>query len=102
MGRARRRPFPPVRRRAEGTRAMIARLRRQNVGFIVAVIITSCLTAGCGKTAEPGPTTPTSSTAPATITPLARAHLDQLLTVMEANSINRQTIDWSAVRAEVF
>lgn len=36
-----------------------------------------------------------------TISPTAEAHLDALLTVMEAHSVNRLVIDWPAFRSEV-
>lgn len=44
--------------------------------------------AGCAGTSEPPP--------------VARAYLDQLIGVMESNSLHRLTINWPAFRAEVF
>jgi hypothetical protein len=67
-------------------------LRALRVGCGAATVLLAVavsLAAGCGKTAEPGPTTPTSPITPNVITPVARAHLDQLLSLMQANSINR-------------
>jgi hypothetical protein len=60
---------------------------------LVAVLATSC---GGDR---PG-TTPTPPNA--TISDLARTYLDELIRVMESNSINRLTIDWARFRSDVF
>lgn len=57
---------------------------------------------GCGGGGTAGtPTSPSASTAPV-LAAGARAHLEQLLAIMEAGSINRLRIDWPAFRAAVF
>lgn len=36
------------------------------------------------------------------LSPLARAYLDQMISLMQTNSVNRRTIDWDMMRARVF
>jgi hypothetical protein len=63
----------------------------------LALVLVPLLAAGCGGERRSAlPLQPTGTT-----TPQARAHLEQLLTIMEQNSIKRLTIDWSAFRATV-
>jgi hypothetical protein len=52
--------------------------------------------ASCGSDGS-GPSTQPSSS----ISQQARGHLDQLLDIMQANSIKRLTIDWTNFRARV-
>ena len=64
------------------------------------VLALSIVTAACGRDSAtltlPTPTTPT----PTAISAAARAYLEQVLTIMQNNSINRLTLDWTAVRAQ--
>src|SRR5262245_49667401 len=59
------------------------------------VLLATIGAAGCGGSSAP--TEP--SGAPSE---RARAYLDELIGLMQAHSINRQTIDWSAFRTRVF
>src|SRR4051812_11376267 len=60
------------------------------------LVLMACLAAAAcgGRRAPAEPTGPPSEQ--------ARAYLDELVAVMEAHSINRLTIDWSAFRTRVF
>jgi hypothetical protein len=62
---------------------------------IRAVVLTAValVAAGCGDSPSPA--------GPGTTSQGARAYLDAMLTLMEANSINRKTIDWMAFRTRV-
>lgn len=64
--------------------------RTVGLGAVLATLLM-----GCGGNG--GPTQPT----PAVDTSRLRAHLDGMLDIMQANSINRLTIDWPALRATV-
>jgi carboxyl-terminal processing protease len=65
---------------------------------LVAVLCVVTLVAGCGGGAS-SPTSPTPVAAEMSAT--ARSYLTQLLDIMQANSINRKTIDWPAFRQSV-
>ena len=65
---------------------------------LFALILAAAL-AACGRDAAT-PTQP-SPAPPPTISATARQYLEQVLNVMQNNSINRLTIDWASVRAEV-
>jgi carboxyl-terminal processing protease len=58
---------------------------------VVRLLAVACLVAGCGAGSPAGPTT------------LADpgGYLTAMMNVMEANSINRHTIDWTAFRSQV-
>jgi hypothetical protein len=68
---------------------MMRKIQRPRVLLLAALL----LVAGCG---EPG-------TRPTPVEPVspARAHLEEVLGIMEANSVKRLTIDWKAFRATV-
>jgi len=53
------------------------------------------LLAACGGGSSPSPPTPLP---PKVMSPEAQRYLTQLLDIMQANSINRKTIDWAALR----
>ena len=62
------------------------------------VLVVALGTNACG-----GGNSPASPTPPAdTMSPQARAYLEQMLGLMQANSINRLKIDWTSFRATVF
>ena len=63
----------------------------------VVLLLTACVACGGERT----PTTP-SPPASGGLSAAVRTYLDQLLDIMQANSINRLTIDWNATRNEVF
>ena len=65
------------------------------------LVILLSVAVGCGREGGGPPTTPTPLPG-ATISEVARVYLDQLIGIMQASSINRMTIDWTALRAEVF
>ena len=68
------------------------------------VLVTTLATAGCDRdrSGALNPSRPT-STEPATmISQAARAYLDATLAIMEAQSVNKGTIDWASFRSEVF
>jgi hypothetical protein len=68
-----------------------------------AVAMLLCVACGNDRTPSPtSPTQPTPATQTGTMSAQARQYLDQLVTVMQNNSIKRLTIDWTALRAEVF
>lgn len=58
------------------------------------------LTASCQSSTGTLPTQPTPPTSVAT-QPAVTAYLDQIINLMRANSINRLTIDWTALRDDV-
>src|SRR5688572_20773930 len=60
--------------------------------WLTLTIAVSLCTASCGGGSPAGPSRPTSD---------PRAYLEQLIGVMQANSINRLTIDWTMFRASV-
>jgi hypothetical protein len=60
------------------------------------------LAAVLGVTACGGSSTSPSPPPASGMAEVARAYLEELLTLMQANSINRLTIDWSSFRATVF
>ncbi len=64
--------------------------------YLVAGVLVLLLSACGGTTPPTAPTTP-----PGTISTAARTYLDSLLDIMQANSINRKTIDWTAFRQAV-
>ncbi|MEP6730449.1 MAG: S41 family peptidase [bacterium] len=55
---------------------------------------------GCGGDGGAGPATPSGTATEISAT--ARAYLNEVVGVMQANSIRRQTIDWTLLRADVF
>jgi carboxyl-terminal processing protease len=57
-------------------------------------LLAVCVAAGCGEGRK-------APTAPSAISPVAQAYLDELIAIMEAHSINRLKIDWSAFRTSV-
>jgi hypothetical protein len=63
-------------------------------GFVVAAAL--ALTA-CGGGEAPPPTQPT-----ATMSTQARAYLEEVLTLLQAHSLNRFTIDWADFRSTLF
>ena len=65
------------------------------------VFVLALVASACGKSAAPTAPTPQTpvSTGPSAI---ARAYLEQMLTLMQQNSINRLTIDWTNFRTRVF
>jgi hypothetical protein len=72
----------------------LTKTSRWSVLAIVAFLLTHACGGGDGATEPPPPTTG--------ISPTARAYLEQLIGIMQANSINRLTIDWPAFRTNVF
>jgi carboxyl-terminal processing protease len=66
----------------------------------LSALILSLIVAACGRD-QATPTQP-SPTAPTTISAVAQAHLEQLMTILQGNSIKRLTVDWQALRSEVF
>lgn len=67
-------------------------MRQSTVAALIALVV---LTLACGGSSRT-PTTPAPTTA-------ARGaqYLNSILAIMEQNSVNRETIDWSAFRAQV-
>ena len=65
---------------------------------LLVVVLTVC---GCSSKS---PTQPSSSGQPSggSLSAVARSYLDELLGIMQANSINRRTIDWTAFRQSVY
>jgi hypothetical protein len=64
-----------------------------------AAIVLTLVVCSCGGGSPTAPSTPAP---PSTgISAAAQAYLDQLVNVMQANSINRQTIDWASFRQSV-
>ena len=68
-------------------------MRRLFAAFIVGVLFL----AGCGGSSS-SPAQPSSGT----LSAAARDYLDELIGVMQANSINRLTIDWASFRSAVY
>jgi carboxyl-terminal processing protease len=62
--------------------------------WLTLTMAVSLCTATCGGGSPAGPSDPTSDQ--------PRAYLEQVISVMQANSINRLTIDWTMFRASVF
>ena len=75
--------------------AMVTFSMRPGLTLLLPLI---ALLAACGG--ESSPTSPTPA-GPRGMSPIARSHLTQLLDIMQANSINRNRIDWSAFRQTV-
>ena len=73
------------------------RLRTPPLTATLALIALGVVAAGCGggggTSAPPAPS--------GTISPLAQGYLNELVSVMEAHSINRLKIDWNTFRANV-
>ena len=67
---------------------------RPGMSVLVSLI---ALLAACGGGSSPTPLAPS----PREISPIARSYLAQLLDIMQANSVSRKTIDWSAFRQTV-
>jgi carboxyl-terminal processing protease len=65
-----------------------------------AALLSLAVGAGCHSIPDRAPTAPTATNA--TITVAASTYLNTIITLAQANSINRQTIDWDAYRAAVF
>lgn len=76
-------------------RTVITLRLRPRVGILLPLI---ALLAACGGTSSP--TSPPPAT-PRELSPLARSYLTELLDIMQANSINRNKIDWPAFRQMV-
>jgi hypothetical protein len=55
---------------------------------------------GCGPTSSP--IAPVATTPTATMSAAVTNHLNQLISIMQASSINRLKIDWTALRTTVF
>lgn len=72
-------------------------LRPRLAAVVFAVLAVSC---GGGTSTPTQPTTTTNQTAQTQAA--VRDYLTRIFDLMRANSINRQTIDWEAFRAEVF
>ncbi len=64
--------------------------------FLLVVLAVS----GCGPTSSP--IAPVATTPTATMSAAATNHLNQLISIMQASSINRLKIDWTALRTTVF
>jgi hypothetical protein len=64
------------------------------------------LSVACGKDHATTPTQPSAATTTpggtGTMSAVARNYLEQIVTIMQNNSIKRLTIDWTAFRTEVF
>jgi carboxyl-terminal processing protease len=65
---------------------------------LVAIVAGLVLTLGCGSSSSPIAPTPAPST---TISALASNYLEQVIGIMQANSIKRLTIDWTSFRNTV-
>ncbi|HWI65356.1 MAG TPA: S41 family peptidase [Symbiobacteriaceae bacterium] len=84
--------------------------RTYSVGVVLvlfAVLLGGCATgeqqAAVPPVAEqPAPEPPAPEPPAVEMAPEAKAHLDELLELMEKHSINRQKIDWAALRAKVY
>jgi hypothetical protein len=64
------------------------------------ILIAAALAAGCGSDRASRAATPTSPSA--SISAVAADHLGQVIDTMQANSINRQSINWTNFRTAVF
>lgn len=71
-------------------------MRRISRWSTVTLALTLCLSA-CGSGGGTTPVDPGN-----VLSPLARAYLDQMISLMQTNSVNRRTIDWDMMRARVF
>jgi carboxyl-terminal processing protease len=65
----------------------------------LAIALTFAFVAACGST--PASPTPAPVTPVATLSPAASEYITRVMDLMQANSINRLTIDWPAFRASV-
>lgn len=76
-----------------------ARLRLRRASIDTAVVLVAAVvasTCGGGSKSSNSPNAPSGSPSQ-----LARTYLDEVMGLMQANSINRQKIDWAAFRASV-
>ena len=80
-------------------RGVASRNRRSRSLALTATLalIAMCVAAGCGG--EGGPSAPAAPSG--TLSPVARAYLDELIALMESHSVNRLKIDWSSFRTSV-
>lgn len=82
-----------------------ATLRDALVALAVCALLAGC-SAGDSSGVEPPPAGPPPggppTGTPTTISTAARNHLEQVLAIMQGNSINRNKIDWTAFRSDVF
>ena len=62
-------------------------------------IVLAVLSIGVASACNPGRKSPT---APDDVSPEVRAYLSELIAILEANSLNRLTINWTSFRASVF
>jgi carboxyl-terminal processing protease len=71
--------------------------------MVVAVLATSgCGGGGRSAPTQPTPTQPTpAAPTPTTISVAVKTYLDSMLDIMQAYSINKETIDWANLRTEV-
>lgn len=77
-------------------------MRRDHVSRLATVVF-AVLAVSCGGGAStPTQPTATSTSTPATLAPVARDYLDNIVNLMRTNSINRLTIDWEGFRSQVF
>jgi carboxyl-terminal processing protease len=67
-------------------------------GFrLVPVLLLAGLVGACGGSSATSPSQPSTG-----MSALARSYLDQILGIMQANSINRSKIEWSLFRSSVY
>ena len=69
-------------------------------GFRAVLLPLVVLLAACGGTSPTSPTSPTPPS-PTVMSATARSYITELLDIMQANSINRKTIDWPTFRLSV-
>jgi carboxyl-terminal processing protease len=67
--------------------------------YSAALLVGIALVAACGGGSSPSSATPVG---PREMSPAAQSYLTRVVDIMQANSINRKTIDWAAFRRTVF
>lgn len=82
-------------------------MRARTLYVNVVILLTAVLLTGCApranQAAEQQAVEPPAAEQPAeAIAPEAKAHLDEVLELMQTHSINRLKIDWNEFRAQVF